>query len=277
MITGTIRSAVQLQVLENKWQQKKNNINANKPEKEMTHEERLMASFQEQVDKERESNSHADIYNKLKSGGKLTSQEVSYLEEHDPEALRKYREDQAEKAAYEREIKNCRTKDDVERVKMNKLGNMAAQAKKITNDPYIPLDKKVELMNQMNNKLCLVREAHQKFVESKQYQDMPTDGELQEERTDEALESMNEMQAMAQGSEEAEIEVTESEENFLDTSFEEDAEDKMEKAAREKKDEFQPKEIVESREDVSFEKVTSDIKNFLVSSGEGRGKFDVSV
>lgn len=277
MITGTIRNAVRLQTLENKWQQKKNNINADKQQKEMTKEERLMANFQEQVDKERESNSHADIYNKLKSGGKLTSQEISYLEEHDPEALRKYREDQAEKAAYERELKNCRTKDDVERVKMNKLGNFTARAKKITNDPYIPADKKVELMNQMNNKLCLVRDAHQKFVKSKQYQDMPSDSELLEERTDEALENMDEMQAMAQGIEEADMERTEAEESLGVTAIEEDAEDKLEKAAREKKEEYEPKEIANSREDVSFEKLLSEIKNYLVSSGDGRGKFDVSV
>lgn len=142
MITGTIKNVVKLQFLENKWQQKKNDINAKKPIKEMTQEERMLADFQKQVEKERESNLHADLYNKLKSGGKLTSEEISYLEQNDPEALRKYREDQAEKKAYERELKNCKTKDEVDRVKMNKLGNFAAQAKKITTDPYIPLDKK---------------------------------------------------------------------------------------------------------------------------------------
>ena len=39
MVTGTISSAVKLQVLDTKWQQKKNDINANKPQKEMTAEE----------------------------------------------------------------------------------------------------------------------------------------------------------------------------------------------------------------------------------------------
>lgn len=55
------------------------------------------------------------------------------------------------------------------------MGNFAAEAKKISNDPYIPLDKKLELMNQLNNEVCLVNEAHQEFVKSNQYRDMPTD------------------------------------------------------------------------------------------------------
>ena len=193
MITGTIKNAVKLQFLENKWQQKKNDINAKKPIKEMTQEERMLADFQKQVEKERESNLHADLYNKLKSGGKLTSEEISYLEQNDPEALRKYREDQAEKEAYERELKNCKTKDEVDRVKMNKLGNFAAQAKKITTDPYIPLDKKVELMNQLNDKLCRVNQAHMEFLDSQQYRDMPTEAELSEERTEEITEIQADM------------------------------------------------------------------------------------
>lgn len=44
-------------------------------------------------------------------------------------------------------------------------------------------------MNQLNNKLCLIDEAHQKFVKSRQYQDMPTDVELQEKSAEEVPEN----------------------------------------------------------------------------------------
>lgn len=293
MFTGTVKNAVKLQMLENKWQEKKTNINDNKkPQSEMTQDERMLASFQEQAEKERESNKHADTYNKLKSGGKLTSEEISYLEEHDPEALRKYREDQAEKAAYERELKNCKTKEDVDRVKMNKLGNFATQAKKITNDPYIPLDKKLELMNQLNNKLCLVNEAHEEFVKSKQYQDMPTEGELQEERTEEALERQEEMQSMGmfETTEEPEVveELQESvekqeqsnvgdlqEEKPEDTDkLEESAEEKMKKAAAEK--EQKPKENEKKDENtLTFGGLSAEIRSFTALSGGGYGKVDI--
>ena len=43
MITGTIKNAVKLQALDNKWQQKKKDINSKKPTKELTQEERMIA------------------------------------------------------------------------------------------------------------------------------------------------------------------------------------------------------------------------------------------
>lgn len=185
MITGTIKNTVNLQFLDTKWQQKKADMNAGKQQKEMTADERTIFEFQEQIKKEHESNSHADTYNKLKSGGRLTPEEIKYLEQNDPEALAEYRKAIAEKEAYERELENCRTKDEVSRAKMNRMGTIATQAKAIINDPYIPKGRKVELMNAINNRVCLLNEAHTKFMASLKYEEMSTDAELQKERTEE--------------------------------------------------------------------------------------------
>ncbi len=292
MISGTIKNTVKLQMLDTKWQQKKNDINANKPQKEMTAEERTIAQFQEQMDKERESNSHADTYNKLASGGKLTSEEISYLQEHDPEALAKYREAQAEQKAYENELKNCKTKDEVERVKMNRMGNFAAEAKKISNDPYIPLDKKLELMNQLNNEVCLVNEAHQEFVKSNQYRDMPTDEELSKERIEEASEEQDKMQKEVMDSISDVVEGTVENDiilevngkidenpviNVEDTPEEigESAEQKAERAKREKTTEIDIDESAKS--DISFEKISDSIRSFVISLGSQNSKIDISL
>lgn len=278
MITGTIGSAVKLQCLENKWQQKKNNINSKKPVKEMTQEERTLAEFQEQVDRERESNSHADLYNKLKSGGKLTPDEISYLEQNDPEALRKYREDQAEKKAYERQLKNCKTKDDVERVKMNKLGNYVAQAKKISTDPYIPLDKKLELMNQLNDKLCRVNQAHMTFLNSQQYRDMPSEAELSEERTEEINENQKDMneKVMESISEEENDDnetpnIDDEREEVIETDLD-DEEKRMKKAEIEKDD-----DSAKINEENDFKTVSDFIFNFVTSVGSREGNIDISL
>lgn len=286
MISGTIKNTVKLQMLDTKWQQKKNDINANKPQKEMTAEERTIAQFQEQMDKERESNSHADTYNKLASGGKLTSEEISYLQEHDPEALAKYREAQAEQKAYENELKNCKTKDEVERVKMNRMGNFAAEAKKISNDPYIPLDKKLELMNQLNNEVCLVNEAHQEFVKSNQYRDMPTDEELSKERIEEASEEQEKMQSevMKSVSDEPEDpeendsiqkQKAEIEETLSVESADESAEQKVERAKRERRSDVDTYEPATT--EMSYEKISDSIRNFVISFGNQNSKVDISV
>ena len=278
MITGTIKNAVKLQFLENKWQQKKNDINAKKPIKEMTHEERMLADFQKQVEKERESNLHADLYNKLKSGGKLTSEEISYLEQNDPEALRKYREDQAEKVAYERELKNCKTKDEVDRVKMNKLGNFAAQAKKITTDPYIPLDKKVELMNQLNDKLCRVNQAHMEFLDSQQYRDMPTEAELSEERTEEITEMQEDMQEEVMDSiSDADGDIEEK--VASDNESEELAETNL--VSKEKRISRKETENADNNTDLddgmNFETLSEAILRFVSSAGSRESKIDISL
>ena len=278
MITGTIKNAVKLQFLENKWQQKKNDINAKKPIKEMTHEERMLADFQKQVEKERESNLHADLYNKLKSGGKLTSEEISYLEQNDPEALRKYREDQAEKEAYERELKNCKTKDEVDRVKMNKLGNFAAQAKKITTDPYIPLDKKVELMNQLNDKLCRVNQAHMEFLDSQQYRDMPTEAELSKERTEEITEIQADMQEEVMDSiSDADSDIEEK--VASDNESEELAETNL--VSKEKRISRKETENADNNTDLddgmNFETLSEAILRFVSSEGSRESKIDISL
>lgn len=292
MISGTIKNTVKLQMLDTKWQQKKNDINANKPQKEMTAEERTIAQFQEQMDKERESNSHADTYNKLAYGGKLTSEEISYLQEHDPEALAKYREAQAEQKAYENELKNCKTKDEVERVKMNRMGNFAAEAKKISNDPYIPLDKKLELMNQLNNEVCLVNEAHQEFVKSNQYRDMPTDEELSKERIEEASEEQDKMQKEVMDSISDVVEGTVENDIILEVNGKidenpvinvedtpekigESAEQKAERAKREKTTEIDINESAKS--DISFEKISDSIRSFVILLGSQNSKIDISL
>lgn len=270
MVTGTISSAVKLQALDTKWQQKKNDLKSGRFQKEMTPEERMLADYKEQMEKQRESNSHADLYNKLKSGGKLSSEEISYLEQNDPEALRRYREDQAEQKAYERDLKNCKTKDEVDRVKMNKLGNFATQAKNIANDPYIPLDKKLELMNQLNDKVCRVQEAHLEFVDSQKYKDMPTENELLQENVENAVENI-EHDEKIETPEQAEI-ISEFEENDI----EESPEEKLKKAEREDKTEETVKnENVDSG--VSFDTVTKSIQNFVFSAGVFDSKLDISL
>ena len=92
MITGTIKNQVHLQALDQKWQQKKQELfSPQKDKSEMTQQERMLADFQEQAEKIRKQNETADIYNKLKSGGTLTPDEISYLKEHDPKPRRKRR------------------------------------------------------------------------------------------------------------------------------------------------------------------------------------------
>ena len=128
MYTGTIQSQVSLQMLDLKWQKKKQDINSKKDTEGMTQDEILLDSLERQAQTERERSATSELYTKLKTGGTLTEEEIAYLKEHDPEALAEYEKAQTEKKAYENALKNCRTKEDVQRLKLNRMGSFAAQA-----------------------------------------------------------------------------------------------------------------------------------------------------
>ena len=185
MYTGTIQSQVSLQMLDLKWQKKKQDINSKKDTEGMTQDEILLDSLERQAQTERERSATSELYTKLKTGGTLTEEEIAYLKEHDPEALAEYEKAQTEKKAYENALKNCRTKEDVQRLKLNRMGSFAAQAKEIASNPYIPKDKKVTLMQQLNNEVCMIRDAHQAFEKSRAYEELPEEQELRREAAEE--------------------------------------------------------------------------------------------
>ena len=83
IIAGTIKNNVNFAVVDNKWQQKKQN--PGKSSEDHTPEERELQRFQEQAASLRESKKPADIDAKLQAGGKLTAEEIEYLKKNDPE------------------------------------------------------------------------------------------------------------------------------------------------------------------------------------------------
>ena len=120
IIAGTIKNNVNFAVVDNKWQQKKQN--PGKSSEDLTPEERELQRFQEQAASIRESKKPADIAAKLQAGGKLTVEEIEYLKKNDPEALKEYEEVQRERESYKKQLRNCKSKEEVEKLKMTKMG-----------------------------------------------------------------------------------------------------------------------------------------------------------
>ena len=172
IITGTIRNSVGLAALDSKWQQKKQDISKGRKE-DLTAEERELQRFQEQADSIRESRKSTDIDSKLQAGGKLTPEEIEYLKKNDPEALKEYEEVKRERESYKKQLKNCKSKEEVEKLKMTKMGHYMAEAKEITNDPYIPKAKKYQLMKKMLKKTSAVEAEQEKFLQSSRYAKLP--------------------------------------------------------------------------------------------------------
>lgn len=175
MIACTIRNTVRMAFMDNQWQQKKASGLLKKQDrnKELTAQERQLAMFQEQVEQIQKSRERAQIDAKLKAGEKLTADEIDYLRRTDPAALKEYEETEMEREAYKKALRNCRSKEAVEKLKMTKLGNLLAQAKKISSNANIPENAKKAMLEKILRITNVVMKEHLKFVRTPQYKNLP--------------------------------------------------------------------------------------------------------
>ncbi len=119
----------------------------------------------------------AQIELKMTSGKRLTAAEMEYLKENDPQTYQKAKAIEMEREAYERELKNCKTKEDVERVKAAHAAAALDRVNDVKNNPNIPGGKKLELIKQELFKSSVREDAMQNFVKSGEYKKLPTEAE----------------------------------------------------------------------------------------------------
>lgn len=122
----------------------------------------------------------AQIRSKLANGQKLTMEEMEYLEKHDPQTYQKVKAIEAEQKSYEKELKRCKTKEEVQRVRMNHTAASLSAVNNIKNNPAIPEERKLELIWQEHMKNMAFEETTREFVESGRYAKLPTEAEKAE-------------------------------------------------------------------------------------------------
>lgn len=180
-MAGTIKRSVRMAALDQKWQQKKNSFGQVKKKlTEMTAEERQLQDFREQAEQMRKSQKHANIDAKLAAGEELTPEEIEYLRQNNPQALKDYEDTQRERENYKRALRNCRTKEEVERLKYTKMGQFMAEAKKISSNACIPKGKKVALLKRILQQATAVEDEHKEFLKTSRYASLPTEEEARE-------------------------------------------------------------------------------------------------
>lgn len=266
IIAGTVRNAVELEWLDSKWQQKKESGKIF--QKELTPEERMLNLFQEDMQKMRENNDMASVRSKLKSGEALTAEEIAYIQKNAPELYREYQEIKAEKEAYERQLRNCRTKEEVERVKINKVNGILSQAKSVLNNPNIPKSAKLGLAEKFLMKTTGIEKVHQEFVKSGKYAELPTEEEVAEERRDAAEAVRDTAEALAP--EETKSEERTEAEGKADAGKRAEAEENAD--AAEKPESMEVAEISTQREadkEDLFMQVHRELVDFIRKNGAG--------
>lgn len=119
----------------------------------------------------------SQIRTKLASGKKLTREEMEYLQKNDPQTYQKAKAIEEEQKSYEEELKKCKTKEDVQRVRMNRTAASLSVVNSVKSNPAIPESAKLGIIWQELQKNMALEETIGEFVKSGRYAQLPTEAE----------------------------------------------------------------------------------------------------
>lgn len=191
MITGTISNAVRQDFLSKKFEAKKKSGNIlSKQEKNSnvnrTPEQSMIERFSEEMKQNKENSKINGIANKVTNGEDLTPEEEQYLAAKNPGLFNSYKQAKLEQKAYEEKLKNCKTKDEVQRLKTNTVNGYLAEmsAAKGTGSKGAIVATAKKVLAKLKN----IEKVEMEFIESGAYSSLPTEADEQIEETRETVE-----------------------------------------------------------------------------------------
>lgn len=246
MMIGSLHSYTKSMSMQMKWQQKKasGDYGAGKTKYAVSGNSWMKEQTEGTDHPARTSDSAKElgkIRTKLNTGKRLTSDEMAYLAEHDPELYKKAKTIEMERQAYEQELKRCKTKEDVQRLKMSRAASALSTVNEVKNDPNIPSGKKLGLIVQEHCKFSAIESATQDFIDSGRYSKLPSEQEQRkaEKEMEEArkaeqniADKTDDIEVQAEEKEKDEQEVTGGAENAGTRGHEEGAEASGEKTVK---------------------------------------------
>lgn len=181
MISGSIYNAGKMFEMAQKWEQKKlSGTLLKKAEQELTPEERQLQMYQEQIKQQREGNEYSAIYAKIQSGRDLSLEEEEKIRKKDPRLYMEYKADQMEQEAYKKRLRECKTKEEAEKLHVNRMNGKLAELKSVTNNPYIPKGEKMKEAQRIMGDAIRTAKVFHEFTSSAEFKKLPTDQEALE-------------------------------------------------------------------------------------------------
>lgn len=188
LYSGTLQNNVKNTELKMKFEQRKQNSleNSSKSEHQMK-----VDQFESELEKFQDDNKLSGIDSKLKLGGELTDKELEYLREKNPELYKKALAIKEERKQYKKSLQNARTKEEVERIKSNKMQTFLSEASYVKNNPNISSEKKEEVLEQLNRRMAGISKEHAKFKASMEYQKLPEEEKTKSKKDKKAKSNKN--------------------------------------------------------------------------------------
>lgn len=183
MNIGSLGNYMKNMKLQTQWQLRKQSGDFTSHKKSLEEWLKDSSSFSLSGTKETANSCNIDkdaLYNKIQSGKKLTAAEKDYLRKNDPLMYEKVKSIERERKAYEEEIKHCKTKEEVQRVKTAHVNASLSVVKSVQNNPNISDSQKLAYAMVEQAKIKAIAEVTAKFVKSGEYANLPTDAEYAE-------------------------------------------------------------------------------------------------
>lgn len=172
----TINSMLKMTQMSMKWEERKNNTGKEEKEnKSIIHAEPPEIKRMKEITENNKKASYiSGIQIKLKSGGTLTDEELNYLKANNPQLYKDAVDVAAERERYKRELENCRTKEEADRLNFNKIGSFLSQAKAMSASNN-GKSNNVQAIDNIMAKIMGIKVDFEKYVKSGAYDSLPSE------------------------------------------------------------------------------------------------------
>ncbi len=139
---------------------------------QLSHEARRLEMFKEQLKREQKKMKLANIDGKLKSGAVLTPKELDYLKKNNPELYQEAIKIIRQREAYKRQLAQCKTKKDVERLQEIKTNEFMGKIKAIRQS-NMPTAKKIKEIDKVTREQAGCDAEYRNFKKSNKFKSLP--------------------------------------------------------------------------------------------------------
>lgn len=133
----------------------------------------------EQVKKTSEQEKLSEITDKVAAGKKLTTEEMEYLKNHNQSLYQTVKQMEDETDTYKKELSSAKTKEEVQRIRTNHVMGLMTAVKSVQNT-HMDEGMKTALYSAIQQKAVRDDKAYTRFVQSDDYQSLPTEEEVRE-------------------------------------------------------------------------------------------------
>ncbi|MBD5145952.1 MAG: hypothetical protein HDT21_08645 [Ruminococcus sp.] len=191
MCSGSVNNYIKTMDMQVKWQNKKKsgNYSADGIKTASQWAEEQQKKLREQIDNALSKKDDDDEYDKSKDkvlksiteklnrGDRLTFAEKQYLQKRDPQAYQEVCDLEKEQAFYESQLKRCRTKDEVHKLKMMRTMHSASTVRSVQNNPHITQEKKLKVIVDEQKKNAAMEKTEKEFIRQGGMSSLPTQAE----------------------------------------------------------------------------------------------------